>query len=838
MAEDVCDIHIKDSILPKALLEDMTRAEMANLQKSMKAKNPAELAQMRDLMNANIKAMVDDGINFRIREVSDIIKVQELKDKYMRNRITGEPLRTYSEVVENRLKALVGRNSVDTKARNLRNHLRNQLYEFESVFRTHENTTAPKSISEIKKGSAQEEELYILVRSYEHEIDPATLTPEKVEAYLKTATEMQRLALSIVSYNAYTRKILSSYGISTKFSKNYVTKRRYDWAAVEAMGPEKFANYLYDRLDIDKTFGKGTTKEQALFALRDVYKNMKKNAIEKLDVTSNKEFSGAKANSFEAKFEWKGHKEAYEAFRDLSVGGLKDQIEQGASGLANRAIAISEFGYNPEKVLAQVSSGLLDAYGETPKTIDQWRLSQIKRAEKELSGRQHLVQGSFTNLQNNVRFLAAFTKLGNAVTGTILDAVDNGRQSFYMNGDFFGGVKDYVSNFLKVTAGMNDAQRHEVANNINLIFSHLSNAEGMRLASGDIATRGGKITSWVQEHGSTAMNIATLLPWQTGRSNIASGIVGARQFARLVGDAKTGKLNKFQTDFLNEYGFTPEEIKALGDGFFENAPNWSDTPIFTGTGIRNALTTKTPEAVAKALGVDPSIAGEAVIKLATKIESVINDHASRGTPKPELATKTLMGKNIDNEGVRVAIGFATQFLDTPIAQAQYVAELAEKLYRVNGGNIAKVVQDSALPSAAYLTTGLSLYMAADGIMAALTNRPSIAQKYSESDKAGRASIMMNAIGRTSYVPFLFEMIETQTNGGYNKTALDTFGSPALSTLRDTLRLAKGEIDGGDFLVRQGPTNSLPLRAANNWYGQFNGGEKIWDDKQKTFFGGN
>lgn len=831
---DVCEVHIKDSVLGKDFIENMTREDMSRLKKNM---GKADIGQMRDLMNANIKAMVDDGIDFKIREISDIIKENELIDRYTRDRITGETIKDYSGVVKNRQETLMGRNSVDTRARNLRNHIRNKFYEFEATFKTNENTKAPKSVADIKKGSAEERELYTLVRSYEHEIDPSTLTPEKVQSYLSTATEMQRLALAVVTNNAYQRKLLAGYGISTKFSKNYVVRRRYDWAAVKELGQDGFAKFMYEKIDVEKTFGKGTSQEQALFKLADIYRDMEVNANKALDITSTKEFSGSKANSLATKIEWKGHNEAYDAFNTLSVGGLKDQLEQGANGLANRAIAVSEFGYNPSKVLENVSHKLQEMYGKEPTAMDQWRLSQIKRAEKELSGQQHLIQGSMTNFANNMRFISAFTKLGNAVTGTVLDAVDNGRQSFYMNGDFFGGVKDYISHFAKTTAGMKREEVVEVANHLNLIFSHMSNSEGMRLASGDIATKGGFITNTIQEHGSKAMNIATLLPTQTAFSNMASGLTGSRQFSKLVASHADGKLNKFQKDFLNEYGFSKGEMDALSSGVFESTSNWSDIPIYTGTNIRQALVNQNPAKMAKILGVEEAVAGEAVLKLATKIESVVNDFASRGTPKPELATKTLMMKNIEEEPMRVAIGLATQFLDTPIAQGQYVMELAQKLYRVNDGNLGGVIKDSAVPSAAYLTTGLSLYMAADAVMSVATNRPSLMQRYSQGDSDQRNSIMLNAIGRTGYAPFLFEMIETQTNGGYNKTALDTFGSPAMSMVRDGLLVANGSLGVGDFVRRNSPSNSIPLRAVNNWTAQFTG-DKIWDDKQKTFFGGN
>lgn len=831
---DACDIHLQGSPIAKSVLEEMTKKDFEALKKAMAKKDPKAVAEMRAIMDANIKATIEDGIDFRLRKVSDIIKVQDIVNKLTRNGINGEPIKTYSEVVKQREKHLYGRNSVDTRARNLRNHYRNMQGHFETIFKTNENTTAPKSIRDIKKGSPQEEELYILIRSYEHEIDPATLTPEKVNGMLKTATEMQRLALSVVTYNAYTRKSMGQFGISTKFSKNFVVKRRYDWAAIEKMSPDQFASYMYRRLDIEKTFGSGVTEEQALFKLRDVYREMKQNAVEKLDITSGKEYMGSSANSMQVKFEWKGHKEAYEAFRDLSVGGLKDQIEQSANAMANKAISVSEFGYNAKEVSQAVSKELLARYNETPSTMDQWRLAKIQRAEKELTGQQHLIQGSMTNFSNNMRFFQAFTKLGNAVTGTVLDAVDNGRQSFYMNGSFFSGVKDYMQGFAKVTAGMNDAEKLELAHTMNLIFSHLSNAEGMRLASGDIATRGGRITNLIQEHGSKAINMATLLPFQTARSNLASGIAGSRSFAKLIDSAKKGELNKFQKDFLKEYGFSDNEVKALASGAFERTANWSDTPIFTGTGIRQALMDQSPEKVAKALGVAPEVAGQAVLDLATKVESVVNDWASRGTPKPELATKTLMGKNIENEGVRVAIGLMTQFLDTPVAQGQYMMELAEKLYRVNDGNLMGVIKDGAVPSAAYLTTGLTLYVAADAMMSAVTNKASMIDKYNNGDKEARNSIMLNAIGRTGYVPFVFEMIESQMNSGYNKTALDTFGSPALGTLRDTLRVMQGlDGEGGigldEYIKRQLPTNAIVPRAINNWSGKY-----FWDDNSGSF----
>lgn len=862
-----CDTHIKGTTLSMKETAQLMRkleSEKARLEKKlaeekalrdpngapiskkdkqkvlgMLENDPDVLAEMKDTLFKTIQSQIEDGLETKARQVSDLVKVQDIVDRFTKNPLNGETFKDAGDVILNRLNSLVGRNSVDTRLRVLRNHMRNKLDEFELMFRTSENQTV-KSLRDIKKGSDEERILYKKVYEYTEQMDVDNLTPEKARAMLAGKDEIDRLALSLVAYNEYTRKTMGQFGVSVKYNQHYVMKRNYDWAPMEKMGREGWAEYMYDRLNIEQTFGEGTTRDQALLKLRDVYGDFEKKATDRTSHLSNKDVVGDKSNSKAVKFHYKDADHAYMAFRDLSVGGMREQFERNAMAMSSTAIQISEFGYDTNFVSNRVNERINTMYPGRRSTLDQWREARIEAAEKELTGRQHLVQGSVTNFFNNVRFMTAFTKLGNTLATTIADGVENNRQAFYVNGDFFGGLLEWTSGITKQMVGMTAEQRLDFANTFGVILSHQSNAEAMRMATGDLATNGGALTKLIQEHGGKALNVATLLPMQTGYSKIASAMNGAYQFSKLVDAANSGKLNKFQRDTLNEYGFTKQEIAALGN-LVERTSTWG-SPIYTGKGIRELLTHKGgPELIAKELGVKPDVAGKAVLELATKYESFVNDFVVRGTPTPELATKTLLFKGVQNEYLRGLIGLTTQFMDTPLAQAENVVSLARKLQRINTKDgkldMAGITGDVLGHTAVYGVTGVSMYLAADAVMSAATNSEALVQKIYNGDADQRRRGFVQALSRTGLVPYVAEVFDNQWGGGYNKTVLDTFIGPNWGTIRDTARLLQSNEEGGleftEFLKRQGPANAIPVRALNNWAEKVSG-EKLWADKKGTF----
>jgi hypothetical protein len=800
--------------------------------------SPEELAKMKAELAKIVANQVEEGLELKAKQVADLVRVEDLYSKITTDPFSKETLKTASEVIHNRLKQLVGRNSVDTKLRALRNHMRNKIDEFDLMFKTYENPNF-KSIKDIKKGSREENELFIKVRQFKEQLDVDNLTPDKVNALLsKGNSEIDRLAYSLVAYNEYARRTMGKYGVSVKFNQDYVMKRRYDWAALEAMGPEKWSEEMYNRLDLEKTFGEGVSKDKALLALRDSFFKFKKQAQEHTSILTNKDILADKANSKDLKFFWKDDQAAYESFNMNSVGGMREQYERNAMAMSGTAIQISEFGYDSKFVMNRLNEKINRNYVEKRGKLDSWREQRIFAAEKELTGQNNIVQGSLTNFGNNVRFMTAFTKLGTTLATTIADAVENNRQAFYVNGDLFGGMMQWHSNVLKQMVGMTKEKRQEVANAFGVILAHQSNGEGLRMATGDMATNGGAITRMIQEHGGKALNIATLLPTQTGYSKIASALTGASQFTKLVDDIAAGKGNKFQLDSIKEYGFTEQEIALLKTA--DRVSTWGN-PIYTPQTVRGLLDTSNPDSVAKIMGIEPEKAGKAVNELAGKVEAMLNDFVTRGTPTPELATKTLLFKNTDSEILRFVINITTQFMDTPLAQAENFADLYKKLKRVNTQNgkldMAGFTQDSVAHLGVYGISGISMYLAADAVMSAVTNSESMLQQAYHGDSEARKRVLVKALSRTAIVPYAAELFDNQWGGGYNKTALDTFGGPNMGLLRDTFRLAQFEEDGGlelgEFIRRQGPSNAIPVRALNNWWGTI-AGDKLWDDKKGTF----
>jgi len=465
--------------------------------------------------------------------------------------------------------------------------------------------------------------------------------------------------------------------------------------------------------------------------------------------------------------------------------------------------------------------------------MDEFRKQRIIQGLKEINGTQNHVNTGLTTAVNTAKTMVAVAKLGNAITTAMLDPLDNMRQVFYVNGSMFGGLTEHIANFGKVTIGMNREQRIELASQLGVIYHHMSNAEGMRLSSGDLRSSGTWLSEKVDKYGAKAMNIATLLPTQTGLSRIASGLTGATAFSKIIGNIKKGvELNKFELDTLKEYGISDVEAKALAN-HVDTLKTWS-RDIYTGKNIRDSLFKMGPEKVSKILNVSEKDAGAAINELASKYENFLNDYVTRGTPAPELATKTLLMKNTDNEVLRAGITLMTQFMDTPIAQTQNMFELTEKLARINDGSFMGAAKAMAPQLAIYMTSGVGLYLAYDGILSAAVNRESKIQQLMNGNAEERAKLMTNIIGRTSAIPFVTEMIEDQFMGRYNETALDTFfkSGPVLSTVNDILKIDSAE-KAGKFLRGNLGGNSLAGQFVGNWLDA--AGLNPFEQKNKKFW---
>jgi hypothetical protein len=242
-----------------------------------------------------------------------------------------------------------------------------------------------------------------------------------------------------------------------------------------------------------------------------------------------------------------------------------------------------------------------------------------------------------------------------------------------------------------------------------------------------------------------------------------------------------------------------------------------------------------PEALSKEFGLPPVKALEAAMELSQKLDVFVNDFAARGTPSPELREKVKLGKTIDNEVARGILGLLTQFKDTPLAQWHNMVELGDKMKRMGGTN-GEIMSVIGAHAAAYSVMGISSWFAFDGMLSIITQKQSELEKYLTADTdRERASIMMNALDRTSVVPFMFQLINEQFVSPYESTAADFFSSPTAGTVIDSLKLIQGNMPIEKYIRNNAPRNALPIRAINNWskkFGDFDNplaDKNLWGD---------
>lgn len=837
-----CDVHLEGSPL--------TRQEAQAMVTKLGLMEGQDLDALSDEVKRKIMDEVETTISSRVKKINDMVTAKKLFRDSIKD--AKNPL----EAAKNRLKFLVGRNSLDSQRRMKRNALSGNFLENQRLFRTHENKEF-KSLWDIKDGSDQERQLWHKIRNIQEELTPDKLTPEKVNSLLEGADELDRIAYAVAAHNAYMRKFAHRHGIGVRYDKNYVIKRRYDPQMLEALAPDKKdSKQAWLDLMMGKTPGEGLLDLKASFGNMDekavrgqllgIYSEIEADQNVKLYQWGSA--APSKSESSTRKFVFKDADAEYEAFKKLSAGGLAQQVDGNAYGLATSAVKIQNLGYNSEDVIRMVDTQMAEKFkSHKMSKMDAARMNmintRIKQAEADFTGGNNYVNSWLTDTATAIKTGVALTKLGNAVATAMLDVVDTGRQVFYVNGSMFGGYGEYTKNFWKVTAGMGNEQRQELAENLGVIYTHISSGEAMRLAKGDLATSSTGMGRMIERFGDKAFNLATLLPAQTGRSKIASALVGAKNFAKLMDKFKNGEsFNKFEADTFKEYGFTKEELYALAHDV-ERAPTFS-APIITAKNIRDSLLSMEPEALAKKLNVDPEEAGEAALALSEKYQVFLNDFFTRGTPTPELATKTLLLKGSGNELANVTMGLVTQFMDTPVAQAQNLKELMDKLARVHGvtdekfvRQMAAIAPDFMAHSAVYLPIGLSAYVAYDFAFSAAIQKESFIDKWSNGSEDDRRALMLNAIGRTSYMPFVAELIENQTSQYYNVGALDTFKGPALSLANDLAALAPGgDMEIQDFLKRHSP-NAAPFQLFKNVMQRGGIDARPFDDDKPLFGSG-
>jgi hypothetical protein len=815
-----CIVHLKDSLLSQDDIEELMDTagvldDVGDAQRAFATK-----------VNDQVELLLEKTV----RDTHDAFTAQNLIDK-----VRGAKNET--EALQILTKDALGRNSADTVRRTYRNTLLNKLREYEARFGVEQEY----SISKIEAGTKEEEELFTKVREFEDQIDVYSLTPQRIKELVQGKEGLDRTALAVVAHNEFGRRFLNKHGVPVRFHKNYVIKRRYNTQVLEKMGADKFANFLADRLDLEESFGVGATRTEAISKLKHTYKDLMENDRNKQNLFSSDSKGGSKGvEDATRKFVFKDSRSEYQSFNELSGGGLVNQIEENTWGMATTAVKIDRYGYNHrnvDNVLQEfINKNLGKETSNLQKTVNaSFRSPRYKQALADFTGENQYMSSGMSTAGTAIKTAISVGKLGNAITTAMLDPLDTMRQNFYVNGEVFGGFVKYASNMKNLMGKLNPQERLMVANQLGVVTNYLSSETGMRVAKGDLSVRAdSKMARAVDKYGAKAMNLATLLPMQTAMSKLSSALTGAQVFTDMLGKVKVsdgridvGGLNKFEIDTFKEYNLSSRELAVLKE--VEPVKTWNDSGSFlSGKDIRDHVLFSDPETMAKKLGVKPEEVQNVALDLATKYEGFVNDFFSRGTPTPELSVKTALLKGSGSEAFNVTMGLLTQFMDTPLMQLHSASELYDKLKRINNAgqgdtamaqawDIAKKVGPDALPQlVTHALVGGAAYMAYDAAWSFALGKESQIEKYRNGDSSQKRDILLNVAGRTSVLPFAFELIANQSSDYYNQNALSTFGGPALGITNDLFNAAKSDREGSlvDFAKKQIP-NAWFTQAINN-----------------------
>lgn len=841
-----------------------TKAEVCNVHLNgldISEKEARELlAQSKAFADEKIKQQyLRDEIVNALNEKSQIAK-EIAYDNNLAEALTQEIVEgseSYVEFLKKKMDFLFGRNSVDTARKKYRDSFLRKLD-------TYTNRLGAKeiSLSDVTAGSDLEKNIFKKVKTYAKKAKGFSLdelnTTRSSEAFLKrivgdNPTDEDRLALAIVAYNEFSRQFVRKYGVSLNYYDGFVAKRTYSPAAIKKLGGvDEWAEYLYKRLDINKSFGVPLTKDQAIERLKRTGRQILENEFD--DTITLQTKTKGKRKSTKQKREWvfKDDDVEYQAFRDLGARGLTEQLTSGAYALASDAVKTSRLGFDPKTVDVKLNAAAKRKFGatETSKNrfMNSYREARIKQAMGDLTGETRYAPSSLSTFGTAIKLINNVGKLGNSITTAMLDPLDASRQVYFARGgtlkSYFTGMFEWHRNFILTAKNQglvgflkgDSRAARELEEHLGTLTNFISTASSMRMIRDGLDVGEGVVAKGMARHASTAMKLATFLPQQMTASMISTGLLATKTMTRIVDDFKAkgfDKLSAFEKDTLKQYKISPAELDVLAKVERYKADGWGGQEIISGKQIRALLDVEEKDfqkhlgELTEAFGFKDKVMKEgeiitaqeqtmeAVIALSEKFDNFIADFVSKGTPSPELGAKTALFKATGNEYIDFALSIVTQFMDTPVHQLIAFGEVKDKLMRVHKGDKLKVGAELTGNVSTHIMMGTGLYLMHDALLSAALNKESRLEKLNKANDKETRQILFDVFGRTSAVPFLFEAMNNHAGDYYGQNVLDTFGGPGYDLIQDTLNVTNGNTSLETFGKRHAP-NAWFIQGAKNW----------------------
>ena len=783
MAEEKTDclIHLTDSIFNATDLEDW--AKEADLPGVMDDKSLA----IRKLEQA-LREKAESHIDRLSQELHDRFVVRESKDKIIHSKNIREAYRK-------RAKFLTGRAGLDTKRRMYAERLKAKRNQYRRMFGVPDEL----NLQRFKKGSDLEREWHkatekVDIRSKVPDI--TKLSPLQAKALAKDKTPMERLALAHAAYNEYGRRFLNNHGLAVKYHKQYVIKKRYDAHRIKSEfgkgkeGRQAFAEFVFEHMDLNKSWDRPEyrTKEYTIKYLLKLYDTIQEKEYLRASpfyTTHNK----TSPDSLSRKFVWKDADSSYEIFNKMSAQNVYEQVSQLDWGMATTAVKVKYFGYDHKKVaetLDKQLSNLARFRGKADEVLSAYQAQRLKQIEASFTGDNAYASTGWSVGGNALKSFFAVRLLGNVIKVAMLDKLDVGRQSFHVSGRSLGAMLDWQSNFFKTFAFTKEGRKKkmelmkEVAEHLAIEMQYGTLESSMRVSRGDLASSAA--TKWMENTNRATgwlMKVSTLLPQQTSKSRLASGVVGANIFTKLVDKINFNakgefvNINKFERDTLKEYKFSAREIGILKEA--KRLDTWTGKTIISSHMVIDHILQADPTVMANKLGILVEEVGPAAFALADKYDMFINDFFTRGTPTPELWVKSALLKGSDNEIMNMFISLLTQFKDTPMMQLMSYMELIEKLKRLEGVEgksllgkeghkvFMAIGKDAFAQAVPHALAGFAAYLFWDSIWSFANGHDSLLTKWEHGDDTTRNTILLDVLGRISLVPFAAESLNGATS---------------------------------------------------------------------------
>lgn len=355
-------------------------------------------------------------------------------------------------------------------------------------------------------------------RSFEKELFVTVDNLNKGLPVGKVAKEVLDAANAIRKTNKYIIQSLEKAGITVKERMDYIVRQTHDGIKISSSSKDEWAQFIYNKLDHNKTFGNVTDQAKQMEVLNDIY-----DEITSFDYTSGMGALGQKRS-----LHFKDGAALADYHQLYGQGNFLEIMERSMDAAARSEAMFTKFGSNPDKMWDDVEKKMLNMIRETKGEAEAARFmdgniggmkNHRDNMKKNIFGfDKHPNKNMGAKFLSGLQGLQAISKLGMSFFSTFTDypiAVANYMAKTGVN--YWDGHTKLMSSYM---AGLNPKNRQKFA---KLLQVHFDSQVGR---FGESEGFGG---TWRKVVDGTMR--LTGLEWTTKNNQLAGGISFASHLA-------------------------------------------------------------------------------------------------------------------------------------------------------------------------------------------------------------------------------------------------------------------------------------------------------------------